>query len=509
VQQTWRGQQDDIIPWGLNSDINYVSDPLLLRELLDPAMGDPLARFTTSRVALSGALGEYVTGSVGGEYNQAMIDPQETLLQRLPTFNVGAQRSFRPFGFNPYGVKLNTQVMANSVNFSRDEGFDGWRHDISPSVAIPFHYENYFDSQLSLTNRQTFYEMSNTMDPNSDQDREFNTDRSVYLLSYNTQTAVERVYDLEPGNALTYLTSLGSESQLYRLERVKHSITPFVNLLYIPQEQQINNPLYDSFDRIGERKLVTYGFRTALLGRFLPPGGVGSEDIPELTPRVQDVDLFGGAASGIPDFGNARMFGNDRNISTRDGEIREVMYLAMRQSYDLAEAQNDRDKSRESLSDLYTEIGVSPTRYFSVWGGNNFNTWRATATSWDMGASFRDDRGDVFALRYQYNGPQYDINTMSFAENPNLDQVEGNIELVLSEQVRLGYYARFDSIKSDLQASRAALRFSDSCKCWAFDVGYGEQQNPDRQFFNVGLSLFGLGMIQQRFGINQQSGAAP
>jgi LPS-assembly protein len=509
-KQSWRGEPEDVVPWAMNSNILYVSDDLLLRELPNNNIGPQFSRFAVSQVSLTGAFGEYVNASLGSEYSQSLsVDqPEDQVLQRLPTTSIGAQKSFRPFGFNPYGLKVNSGVQVNSVDFSRSGGFDGWRHDINPTLRVPFHYANYFDSEFSAGTHQTYYQMDSTFNPKTMEDQDFDTQRSVHQFSNTTRTAIERVYDLDPGNSLTYLTSLGSDSQVFRLERVKHTIEPFVNYLYIPEEDQTLNPLYDQLDRIEKRSLVTYGFRTALLGRFLPPGGVAKADIPELTPRVQDLPLFDAGTTGLPDFGNSRMFNNGGNFNTRNGEIREIASLAIRQNYDFNEVpEDDETPDSSQLSDLHTEIGMSPTSYLGFTLISNYDVQSGDASSWDFGTSFRDDRGDIFALHYQYIGPQYNVNTMSEGET-SLNQIEGNIELVLTEQVRLAYYARYDEIDSEIQSSRVALRFSDTCKCWFFDVGYRDQLDPDQQFFTVALTLAGLGALNQSYGLASANGSS-
>lgn len=495
ISQSMRGEKGALIPWAMASDIHYVSDDLMMRELQDPKLGPFDSRFATSTVGVSGSFGEYVNASVGGEYNQSLIDPDDGVLQRLPTLNVGAQKSFRPFGFNPYGVKLTASNVINSVDFHRETGFDGWRHDISPTLSIPFHYQNYFDSTLSATSHQTFYQMSDSLNPSTGEDFDYNTNRSVYQFSYQTQTAVERVYDLDPGNSLTWLTSLGSGSQINRLERVKHTIEPFVNFSYVPQEFQGNNPLYDSLDRINTRRLVTYGFRTSLVGRFLPPGGIGDKEIPELTPRAQDLPLFS-QTDGLPEFGNDHIFGAGGNVSTRRGEVRDIIYLTMRQSYDRYEALYNKDPNRAALSDVYSEVGVSPTRYLTFIGRSNYDVVDTAPSSWDIGTQFTDDRGDALTLRYNYT------TAPPGQDKASLNQLEGNLELVLAEQLRFGYYGRYDEVKREFQVNKFALRFSDSCKCWTFDVGMMQQINPDRQWATVSLTLQGLGDVTQKFGLD-------
>ena len=87
-------------------------------------------------------------------------------------------------------------------------------------------------------------------------------------------------------------------------------------------------------------------------------------------------------------------------------------------------------------------------------------------------------------------------------DKASLNQLEGNLELVLAEQLRFGYYGRYDEVKREFQVNKFALRFSDSCKCWTFDVGMMQQINPDRQWATVSLTLQGLGDVTQKFGLD-------
>lgn len=488
VSEVWRGDPKGAVPWAFVSDIHYVSDNLFLRELDDDQIGEPESRYATSQMLLRGSFGDYVSAEGGLEYNQALVDPQETTLQRLPSLAVVGQKSFRPFGYNPYGVKVVSQNKISATSFSREESYDGERQDVFPTLSVPFHFSNYLTGQLEAASHQTFYQMRETFDTDKGTDVDFDEQRSVYIFSSGVQTAVEKVYDLEEGNSLSWLTGLGSENQSTKLARVKHLIEPFMRYAYVPDTSQDDLPLYDGLDRIRERSLVTYGFRTSLQGRFLPTGGIQDNQIAELTPRVEDLPLFSRDAS-LPDLGMDSVFeGGGGNLSIRQGEIREIAAFTMKQSYDYIEDQANNDADRSPFSDVYGELSLFPTKSVGFRFDTNYNSEEHDPSSWGISTTVRDDRGDSLTARYSYIAEQ-------------VSQIEGNAELVLTDRVKLGYYGRFDELESEFLVHRVALRFSDSCRCWFFDVGMSERLNPDRQVATVSLTLVGLGDITQKMGL--------
>ena len=68
-----------------------------------------------------------------------MLTNDDLVLQRLPELNLSALKSFWPFGFNPYGMKVTTKVGFQATKIARDTGYDGLRTDFRPQAAIPFH----------------------------------------------------------------------------------------------------------------------------------------------------------------------------------------------------------------------------------------------------------------------------------------------------------------------------------------------------------------------------------
>ena len=51
------------------------------------------------------------------------------------------------------------------------------------------------------------------------------------------------------------------------IDKLKNTIEPFASYYYVPNIYQGNMPMFDSFDRLNSRSLVTYGFTTRLFAR--------------------------------------------------------------------------------------------------------------------------------------------------------------------------------------------------------------------------------------------------
>lgn len=479
----WSSPTDAAVPTRISSDIRYVSDDLFLREIPDIDIGDRSDRYTTSQVLVQSAVAGNIFAELSGEFNQSLQTDDDLIFQRLPQLSVSTRESFRPFGFNPYGVKVVGGVRLDAVDFVRQEGFDGWRYNINPSLAIPHHFQNYVSGEFGISMHQTFYQLGEDRFPGSE---EIVTDdeRQVFQFSYTASTALERVFTVADDSFLDYITSLGARSQANRLRRVKHVIEPFVRYNYTPSTYQDELPLFDSLDRIRQRSLVTYGVRTSLLGRFTPVSG--ATRIEELTPELEDIPVYD------PDASRAFGMGLDRSLMRPRGHVNEVAYLAVAQSYDYVEDKKDRDPDRSSLSDLGYELGLSPTSYFGLALNGNFDSEEQDFSSWGLGTSFRDDRGDVLRARYSYIDEQ-------------ISQVDGNLEVVLTERYRLGFFGRFDDRESEFIESEVALRIQSACNCWYVDVGYVDTLNPDRQRGMVRFTLLGLGDIAQNFSLNDRN----
>ncbi len=485
--QEYRTSSDSPIDATFVADLHLVSDDLFLRELEDPEIGARQSRYTTSVLTGGFALGDIGSLTLKGEYNQSFEIDDDRVLQRLPEAKAQVGKTFRPFGSNPFGLKLVTKAGLTATDFVRQEGYDGVRTDVAPSVSIPFHFQNYFQSAATVGLNQTYYHLNNTNVPGTDTELDSSQDRTVPSFNYTMTTGVEKVFELERESLLTTMAALGKANDNLVLARVKHTVDPFVSYNYIPDTSQDSLPLFDSFDRIRAKSSFTYGVSTTLLGRFVPTE-VTSDEIPELSPRVQDLQ---GADIDRPldDIGLGGLDDGFGNVSLRKGEIRKLATLSIRQNYDYFEKTKDFDPNRDEFSDVALDLGLYPSSYLGVSFGTNYDYEDNQLTSWNMMGSVKSDRGDSLRTRVSY-------------VREAVSQVEGNLEVVLTDKMKAAYYARFDDRNSEMIEQRAGVRMGGGCNCWHVDLGLSDLINPDRRSFMVSFTFAGLGDISQDFLFN-------
>ncbi|MEI7819239.1 MAG: LPS assembly protein LptD, partial [bacterium] len=519
--QSWTSEPDPDFSLGYFSDVHYVSDNLLLREINDNGIGASESLYTVSTMALRSTVGQHLNTELVGEYNQNLTGDQDTQLQRLPTLNADYLRSDRVFGENEYGLKLASQLSANSVTFTRDEGYDGQRTTLTPKLSVPFRYKNYFNSNASAGVYQTYYSMndrSQVGDPTQMLDSSY--DRTLPVFSYSASTGLERVYSLDKDSSLTQMTSLGKDNQVNYLARVKHTIDPTVSFLLVPEAEQDQNPFYDGFDRQQQRQLVRYGFNSRMLGRFVPRLG-STDDIPEIAPRPQDLPMFD-ATRPLSELGAVSNDSID-NALLRPGEIRELATFGMSQGYDFTEKDKDnspatnvsydgittyRNPGIRPASDVRTTLGLFPTSNFALSVDNYYDTYDHNASNWILAGSFTTDRGDALRARYfYYRDPTTGL--------PALSQIEGNTEIALIPGLKAGYYTLYnfdylqpnsatETSQNEFIEQRVALRITPDCDCWHFDIGFIDATNPDKQTILFSFNFGGLGDINQGLLVNNQ-----
>ncbi|MBN8549143.1 MAG: LPS-assembly protein LptD [Deltaproteobacteria bacterium] len=498
--QEWTSAPDADHNSAFLADIHYVNDDLFLREMDDETIGVYNSRYATSTVLARTSVGDVGTAELSGEYNQSFYSDPDQTFQRLPEASLTGMKSFRAFGSNPYGLKLVTQGGLYATDFVRSEGYDGWRFNATPRIGVPFHVQNYVNGQMDFLVDSAQYKLRDTTVPGSSPEENLDSsqDRRIYAFSYRMGTGVERVYQLEKDNWLTWVTSLGQQNQDNKLVRLKHTVEPFMSYTHVPDVDQDDLPLFDSRDRIRARKLLTYGFRSNLYGRFLSDRP-GRDTISELTPQVEDLPLLDmdrpiGDIDGID---QAETFGGG-NVSIRPGEVRPIVSFGAKQNYDFEQTDDsDPDDNLEPrpLSDVNSDVTFFPSNNFALRFENNYSTYNQNFSSWASSLIFNDDRGDSIRARYSFveNNPDQ-------GDDSGVSQLETNAELKVSQQLRLGYYGRYDNQAKQFIESRGGVRLYSTCNCWHFDFAVGNRVNPDTQYVNVSFTFSGLGSVGQKIG---------
>ena len=506
--QTWRPDPELDLPLEFIADGRYISDNLFLREIPDSRIGDYNTQFLTSQAVARAQLFGTMTAEVRMEGNQDLIHNQNLAKQRLPEFVLSGSRSFKPFGSNPYGVKVVTSGSEQVTDFVRQNASDGVRSIFNPRVTVPFRVKNYVQGQVYTQLYQKNYSLRDTDEPTDPSGNGLTPPRVLPGSSSSTilvsggglSTSFERVFDIDRKGTFAQLVSLGANNSSNELVRVKNVIEPFSQYLFIPNINQSDSPQFDYLDTQRQRSLVSYGVRSRLMGRFTAPAS-RTRPIGELVPTLSALPILN-VTQPLADFSRSQEITTLGTIGNRDGSVRDLMTLSVQQGYDLALASNkNSDLTRNPLSDITENYTFTPSDYFGFSLGGNFNTQNQQFTSYVLGLAAQDDREDLIRLRYTYTNINRGYPTPPVTPVAITQTVEGNVEIKLNERLKVGYYGRYDETQKEFQENRGLLRFSSECKCWSIDVGYSEQLNPNLKQVLMTFTLSGLGDITQSFGV--------
>jgi lipopolysaccharide assembly outer membrane protein LptD (OstA) len=395
-------------------DVLRVSDDNFLREIRAFAANvstDIQVRTTRLTRSRLGTLHTWDTGAVQLELNsdQDLIDPQQFALNRLPRLT--AEHSIPLLG----GLAV-ARLPGETMVFERDTGYDGLRVDLAPELYVPFHAGRYLSGSVRGQLRETAYHLmderqvalvvpdetgggakaptfrTNPVLPDLDR----NHSREIAQVHGRVGTEVARVY------AFPYLG----------LDRIRHSIEPEVQYLFIPQVSrqffQRDLPdcaavpggvpgrscnatlfseayLFDDVDPINRRNFVSYGVTTRILGRFgspaaafepeplpaepaqaLAPGvdeddeGVDLEDVETIDP---DTIPQGLPAETVPPFSRPRA---GRPAAPAVTSSRELARASLLQGYDISR----RLTGSSHFSDIDAQLRLTPVD----WLGLTYNT---------------------------------------------------------------------------------------------------------------------------------------
>lgn len=500
--QSWTSKKDATVPVTAIADIHYASDDLFIREIEDDDIASSDSRYLTSKVAITSSPLDFLVTEISSEYNQSIYTDDDLIFQRVPEFKVNSLNNFRPFGYNPYGLKVVFKNDLSATNFTRKDGYEGWRSNLIPSLKVPFHYKNYFDSAAQVSYNYADYSLSEEKIPGSniviDEDgNSIETDvfkeyksgsREIPIFNYMLSSGIEKIYQVEDESLLSYLTTLGADNSGSILKRLKNTIEPSISYKYVPDVDQDDLPYFDSGDRMRETGLVTYALKSSIYGRYMPRYPV-SETISELTPELKDLPLIDtGALSSIGENFAYNMPQMDYNFNK--GSIRELMAFTVKQSYD--HMVDEEVDGIDSMSDVEADIDIYFSNYFATKLESNIDNDSGSFNSYGISSYLRDDRGDAFKARYTFM-------------DSVLEQVEGNIEFVLTDRFRTGYYARYDVDGGDVIEQQIAFRILSACDCWHVDFGISDKTNPDRQKVILSFTLGDLGGLTQSFGVGNDS----
>jgi LPS-assembly protein len=224
--------------WRLTADVEYTDDKLFFEEF-----GETAAEYnrdkTVSTLMLQRNWQKLNLVGYGRYVKDLEVDNFDSL-QRLPEIGLGLAR-YR-LGDTPLYVGLESYA----THFSRDDGEDGERLFLKPSLSAVFKP----GSWLELVPQVALYERLYNVD-----DRD--NGQTVPEFSLGLATQMVRAFEVDR----------------WGIERIQHGVEPKVVYTYVPNVSQDDLPLFDLYDRNERQNNVAYAVVNRLTARSTAADG--------------------------------------------------------------------------------------------------------------------------------------------------------------------------------------------------------------------------------------------
>lgn len=419
-------------------DIDWVSDQDYLREFKSGLYG-----YTETKLAFLETFGrdlndytEYIRSNrlnISRFWNQYALNMDlwwnddvikrrqsetDDTLHQLPALTFNGTR--QQMGGSPFFYDLNSSY----IYYYRQDGDRGQRADIYPRVYYPFFIMQGISIEPSAGVRQTSWRVDEGEEGTS-AIAGGDYHRSIYDLGLNAKTEFYNIFDLKTGG----------------FDRIKHAITPELDYIYIPEDDQSDLPDFDILDRIERKNLVTLGITNTLTLRQR------SRSTPA-APTTHDYLTF--------------------------------FRFKLSQGFDIYK-RNENDP--EPFTDMEAELDVTPGRWVNIdsdaaWSfyDHRFNAYNVTARLWDR-------RGDLLDATYRYTRE----NSEELIEAVDSIQIGGRLKLTDRFTLR----GTYEFNRQDEKEILTSMGLSYQSQCWAvdFDVTVEEE---DRSYTAM-IHLLGLG----------------
>ena len=533
-------------------DAFVVSDTTLLKNItnFDQGIANDLRlnRSVTYTTSDTGLIKTWDGGLVNGEanYYQDLIDPQDLAAQRAP-FLRGEQ------SVPLLGNWLLGRLAGEATDFLRNQGFDGLRGDLSPSLFLPFNAGPLLHGSLAGQLHGTLYQLIDQ--------------RQVALVLPNdtnvatTFRATKGLPELDPTHTRGVAEVhgvLGTEiSRVFNfrhfgLEKIRHSIEPELRYLYVPATEDqfyqralpnslpdnpdpavrpcpkclafdkhgnctLSNPdygvyckgtlfgagyLFDALDAIEHRNFFSYGITSRILGR----GAVASDNpppppdanfvgppAPPTTPTAQPANelLRASITSG---WDVSREISPPSHFANVDLGLRftPVDYLGLSYAGSL-EPVNGKMAAQTYAMVLKEPHYVPPPK----------NPFQSPTT---VGVSYRFVAQNVNELGIQPGTPEARL----FA-NGGLQETDAYVYIRLGDYAGFTFVSRYDLNGGELVNQNGRLqtvgphfierdylfRLISRCNCWAAEFGVSDRFDTQETLYRFQITLLGLGSFGQ------------
>ncbi len=268
------------------------------------------------------------------------------------------------------------------------------------------------------------------------------------------------------------------------VEKLKHTIEPFVTYSYVPNLDQSSLPLFDEIDRIEGRSLITYGATSRI---FL-----------KLASR-QTVQGAGQEGAGAQEQNQGAAHPFMARSYANGSTIEEILRITLMQAYDTTHAVAKGSGSR--FSDLDLIATAFPNSTFAIGGQLTYSPQASDLHYANAYLSFQPwwirkskiSTGSYAVLSYNYIGPGPDAEPGVNAAANQFMTMQAYYELFNRVAVMFG--PAYDFTTHRLLSALYGIRIKAPCNCWAFDTGISSTYNPNETAFQFQLTLGGLGSI--------------
>jgi LPS-assembly protein len=471
----FRMKHDTVLPFALSAklDIDYVSDQDYLLEFehgytgFDETYEYFLKTFgreidayddaiRTNRLNFNRIWSQF---SFNGELrwyddviNRRQGDSMSTILQKLPFIEFDAAK--QPILTSPFYYDLDSEY----TYFYRDEGQRAHRLDVYPRFYQPYKFKNYFSIEPSLGLRETIWHFDK--EEYTGPTGEENLSREMYDLRLDLSSDIYKIY-----------SGIGEN-----VEKVKHAVRPHIVYSYIPHKDQNKYPDFDSIDNISKQSLLTYSLTNTLTAKSLiQKKGTG------MLPKANyDWQLNKDENHRkLPEAGNDRQFPETENDQPTDYSYNPFLRFYLEQSYDINEANEDKDK-KQPFSAIFGELDLTPNSYYKMHADATRSPYNSFWESYNVAGNIWDKRGDSLFIERRYT-------------HSTSDSIFFDLSVVISETLTV--FSDYEHNLHDGEDIRKNLGFLYKSQCWALETYYIHEGNDRRYMFVV--SLRGIGDFAQ------------
>jgi LPS-assembly protein len=360
-------------------------------------------------------------------YDNVVDQPEsqaDSTLQQVPviTFSALKQSLFNNLLF----ADMDSEIS----NYYRKDGVTGQRIDIFPRIYLPMHYKNYCTFEPSVGFRQTAWYVDHTEEDLSDSLDNGYHHREIYDLGAEISTDLYNVFQMTGTS----------------VNKIKHTLTPRLEYLYIPDMDQTEYPYFDETDRIDPESLMSFSLTNLLISK-----SQGTNELNADTP-----------------------FKNANKLSALDS-YNQFLWFKLEQSYDFLLANEPGEKP---FYPLYAELNITPVNLLLLHAETEWNHDSGNFSMFNAYCKIKNTRKDYVMIEHRF--------TRDESQSINIDFTSA-----VTDTIRLfGNYERNIKDSEDIEKKIGCLY---SAQCWGFELFFKDKDDDRTIGFMV--SLKGLAEI--------------